>query len=757
MKPRILHRLLLLATTAALSWGLAAPCPAMAAPKAVSAKTATQADNETLISADHMMQDQNKNLLIAEGHVEIAREGYILQADRVTYNQSAQVARAEGHVVMLTPSGEVQFAESEEVTGDLKQAFAENISILFPDHSRLAARSVQRYEGRYAVADKGVYTSCNVCRENPDKLPLWQVRAQTITHDNVEHDIYYRDATLDFMGVPVLYTPYLSSPDPTVKRRQGLLTVTPGTSPTLGGFVRVPYYFDIAPDMDAVLAPTFSVNDKAQFGGSFRKRFANGSLDMDGSFTRADLISDTGIDRGQQWRGHFFGAFLYNIDNVWRAGTDINFTSDKSYLQRYRITSADNLVSRAYIEGFQGRNFASVNAYAFEDLRPGTQQVQPFVLPQAKFSALGEPGQTLGGRWSLDGGMLVTSRDNANQALWQQGPNTRRLNLAAGWDRRLISNTGLVTDLNANFKANAYWADNVISTDGSNAIYNDVVMARQFEQASATMSYPLMRNGDGYQHLIEPVLALTAAPDVTASSKQPNEDSLNVQFDETNLFASNRFNGNDLFEGGNRATYGLRQSVTSKGGARMELFGGQSYNFSRNDNFPGLSGLRNHWSDYVGRLDLKPTDWFEANYGFRLDHDTLEPQFQDARLSVGTRAFRPYIRYISGYHLDTNNLTSKVDEIIPGFNAHFAKYWDVTASHVHVFNPQPGPRTTTVGLSYTDECLIFGVTVAQDNTTRADTKSGTAVVFHLFLKNLGGAHTDSATGGTFSNEFRQTD
>ncbi len=747
MGHKITHRLPLLATTAALSCGLALPCPA----------TAASNDRETLISANRMTQDQNASLLIAEGNVEIAREGYLLKADRVTYDQRAQVARAEGHVVMLTPSGEVQFAESEEITGDLKQAFAENIGILFPDHSRLAARSVQRYEGRYAVADKGVYTSCNVCRENPDKLPLWQIRAETITHDNVEHDIYYRDATLDFAGIPVLYTPYLSGPDPTVKRRQGLLTVTPGTSPTLNGFVRVPYYFDIAPDMDAIFAPTFSVNDKAQLGGSFRKRFADGFLNLDGSFVRAALLSDTGVDKGEQWRGHIFGSFLYNIDNVWRAGTDVNFTSDKSYLQRYRITSADNLVSRAYLEGFQGRNFASVNAYAFEDLRPGTQQVQPLVLPQAKFSALGEPGQTLGGRWSLDGGLLVTARDNANQALWQQGPDTRRLTLKAGWNRRLISDTGLVTDLDAQARANAWWADNVIATDGSTSVYNNVAMARQFEQASATMRYPLMRNGDGYQHLVEPVLQLTAAPDVTVSQKQPNEDSLNVQFDETNLFASNRFNGNDLIEGGSRATYGLRQSVTSQGGARMELFGGQSYNFTRNDNFPGLSGLRNHWSDYVGRLDLRPTPWFEANYGFRLDHATLAPQFQDARLSIGPRAFRPYVRYISGYHLDTAGTTSKVDEIIPGFNAHFAKYWDLHADHVQVFNPQPGPRATTVGLSYADECLIFGVTVVQDDTTRADTKNGTSVMFHLFLKNLGGAHTDSATGGAFSTEFQQTD
>ncbi len=97
-------------------------------------------------------------------------------------------------------------------------------------------------------------------------------------------------------------------------------------------------------------------------------------------------------------------TFLYNLDNTWRTGTDVNYTSDKSYLERYRIGSPDELTSRVYLEGFQGRSYTSLSSYYFEDLRPGKQDVQPVVLPQvAASSALGEPGQTLGGRWSLDG------------------------------------------------------------------------------------------------------------------------------------------------------------------------------------------------------------------------------------------------------------------------------------------------------------------------------------------------------------------
>ncbi|MDX2028059.1 MAG: LPS assembly protein LptD [Alphaproteobacteria bacterium] len=724
---------------------------------ALAANPQTENKNETLITAQKMSSDQNSAVVTAEGKVEIAHAGYLLHADKVTYDQKTDVMKAEGHVALLTPSGEVQFADRQEITGNMKQAFAQNVGILFPDNSRLAARAVQRYDGRYVVADKGVYTSCNICKEDPSQAPLWQIRAKRVVHDNTDHDIFYHDATVDFAGVPSLYTPYISTPDPTVTRRQGLLTPTPGVSPNIGNFVRVPYYFDIAPDIDAVLAPTFSTEDRAQFGGEYRQRFRRGDLKLSGTFTYTNLISDTGVNEGDQWRGNLLGRFLYNINNVWRAGTDVNFTSDKSYLQRYRISSEDQLTNRAYVEGFKGRDYTVANMYYFQDLRPGTQDVQPLVLPQIRFSALGEPGQTLGGRWSIDGSLLVTERDNKDQAVSQQGPNTRRFSLSGGWERQLISDTGFVTTLSGLARADTYWADNVIDRDGSGNIYNNVWLARPFAQGSVLTRYPIGRRGDGYQQLLEPIVSFIGAPAVKVDPRQPIEDSLDVEFDETNLFMPNRFIGNDLIEGGSRVTYGLRQAITFDGGAHIDMFGGQSYDFSRNPSFPEESGLGDHRSDYVGRLEMIPADWLNLNYGFRLNRETHALQRQDARVSIGVPEFRPFARYISARQTETTGTLSRAEEATFGFGSRFAKYWTMHAAHTQAFQPQPGPRTSSLSLSYTDECFIFGITARQDQTNRADLSSGTSVVFHFYLRNVGGVHTDSFTRTYFPPEFRQQD
>jgi LPS-assembly protein len=169
-------------------------------------------------------------------------------------------------------------------------------------------------------------------------------------------------------------------------------------------------------------------------------------LQVNDSITEADLIdTNSGIDRGQRLRGDVMGTFVDDINSTWRVGSDVQYASDRSYLHRYSISSLDQTTSRAYAEGFEGRDYLAVNSYYFQNLRAGTDIAEPVVLPSATFSALGDPGQAWGGRWSFDGNTLVTQRENSGSPLAEQGPDTRRLSMNAGWQRQLISSTGLET------------------------------------------------------------------------------------------------------------------------------------------------------------------------------------------------------------------------------------------------------------------------------------------------------------------------
>jgi len=707
-------------------------------------------DEPALLQADQLSYDQNTDTITASGNVEISRGGQILKADRITFNQKINVIKARGHIAILQPGGEVMFADEAEVTGDLKQGFVDQVRVLFPDNSRMAARDARRYEGRYLVAHLGVYSSCDLCREKPDKPPLWQIKAARVTHDNQAHDVIYRDLTLEMGGVPVMYSPYFSHPDPTVKRRQGFLTPSGGYTQYLGVFARVPYYIDIAPNSDLVLTPVFSEKDRAQLGSEWRHRFSRGEMRWSGSFTHTDLVDEYGTDLGKKWRGHVFGDTLFNINNEWRAGNRVAITSDKSYLQRYNITSEDMLTNRGYAEWFRGRNYAVSNLYMFQNLRPGSQRTEPLVLPDMQFSALGEPGKTLGGRWFLDGGLLVTSRDQ-NVNAEKQGPNTRRMSFGAGWERQMVSSTGLLGEFSGIARIDGYWADNVADpTFPAGSGFSGVFDIRQFAQAETKVRYPLGRRGDSYQQIIEPIGMLTVAPKLSERRRLPNEDSLDVEFDETNLFASNRFTGIDRLEGGVRSAYGIRHSLIGDNGARIELVGGQVFRFEKDENFPEGSGLRDQFSDYVGRVEFSPAPWLDASYGFRLDRKEMIFQRQEAQLSAGAPVFRPFVNYMMANQTEaTTGISTHIEEGVIGFNSSFAKYYSLFASHRQAFLPQPGPRNTTAGIYYRDECFQLGVTGQRTISDREDIRKGTSVIFHFYLKNIGGIHTDSISSGNF--------
>lgn len=717
---------------------------ALASPAAAASKAA-----QPLLQADRLSFDENTNIITATGNVEVSQNDQVLRADKITYDRNTNVVRAQGNIAVKNlKSGEILHAKQLEMTSDMKEGFISGIGILFPDNSRLAAADAERYEGRYLVVNRGVYSACNLCKDDPNKPPLWQIKGKRVTHDAEKKDVIYRDATVEFGGVPLFYTPYLAHPDPSVKRRQGVLAPVAGYSQNLGSMLRVPYYFDLAPHSDLVFAPTFSTEDKLQLAADWRHRFSGGSMSWSGSVARTDFVNEDGIDRGYQWRGHLFGQSRFNLNRLWRAGTDVNFASDKSYLPRYKISSEDTLVNRAYAERFSGRSYAVGNMYYFQDLRPGTRLTEPFVAPELRYSALGEPGRTLGGRWSLSTGMLVTSRER-DIPLTQQGPSTRRFSVDAGWERQLVSTTGFLTTVSAFARADAYWADNVPDPDkplGSG--FTNIERVRPFAQTDIAVRYPLGRRGDGYQQIVEPITVLSVAPRVSRKTILPNEDSLDVAFDETSLFSPNRFTGVDRIEGGTRTAYGIRHSLVGDNGAKIEMIGGQVFRLKKDLSLPDSSGLQERFSDYVGRIDVQPAKWLEANYSFRLDPKDLEFTWQQFTAAAGVPAFKPRVNYLSveqgGVSLSDNQ---RIEEGTLGFSSRFTDYWTFSAYHKHAFKPAPGPRTTELTLGYKDECFEAALTGQRDHTSRLDVKDGTTVLFRIFLKNIGGIETDSLSPG----------
>jgi LPS-assembly protein len=217
--------------------------------------SSSQADQNAPIvfRADEVEYDEQLALTVARGHVEISQSGRVLLADTVSYNQRTDTVTASGNVSFSQPTGEIVFADFMELRDAMSEGFAKNVRMLLADRSRLAANTARRTNGNRTELRRGVYSPCDLCKNDPSAPPAWQLKAREIDHDKELQLIEFRDATMEIDGWPVFYSPYISAPDPSVKRASGFLMPSIGGSNTLGANVTIPYYWVLGPDKDLTL------------------------------------------------------------------------------------------------------------------------------------------------------------------------------------------------------------------------------------------------------------------------------------------------------------------------------------------------------------------------------------------------------------------------------------------------------------------------------------------------------------------------
>ncbi len=239
-----------------------------------------------LFTADQLTHDRELGITTATGNVEIIREDRTLIADTVTYNAPRDFVTASGNISLVEPSGDVLFADYMELTGDLKTGAIENFRAILSDGTRIAAASGNRTDGNRTEMRKGVYSPCYLCPDNPREPPIWQIKAVKVVHDQEDQTVEFQNAWLELAGIPVFYTPYLSQPDPTVKRKSGFLPPEFGVSSDLGALLQVPYFWAITPYSDLTIAPAMLSKEGPLLEGEYRHRLTKGDFLFQGSITR---------------------------------------------------------------------------------------------------------------------------------------------------------------------------------------------------------------------------------------------------------------------------------------------------------------------------------------------------------------------------------------------------------------------------------------------------------------------------------------
>ncbi|HKX44088.1 MAG TPA: LPS assembly protein LptD, partial [Burkholderiaceae bacterium] len=204
---------------------------------------------------------------IAEGDVEFRRGGVVIRADRLTYEQSDDLATARGNVRISKDGNRYSGPELQLKIQRFEGYFLNPTYYFARTGAGGTAKRIDFIDEQHSIATGATYTSCT-----PDGsgTPAWLLSTNKVDLDFATNEGVAEGAVLRFLGMPILAAPHFSFPL-TDARKSGWLppTIVPVDSRS-GPRVGVPYYWNIAPNRDMTFYPEVSTRRSASLGTEFR-------------------------------------------------------------------------------------------------------------------------------------------------------------------------------------------------------------------------------------------------------------------------------------------------------------------------------------------------------------------------------------------------------------------------------------------------------------------------------------------------------
>lgn len=738
--------------------------------------------DELLLEADQLLYDFDDETVTAVGDVQIYYGAAYLDAPRVVYDQKSGRLTATGGVRLVEPNGNVLTAETIDITDDFRDGFVASLNVTTIDQAHFAAQTAERRDGRLMIFHKGVYTACRACLDRPGRPPLWQIKAARIIHDSSSRMVYYEDAKLEFLGVPIAYVPFFSHPDPSVRRKTGFLTPTFRSSDSIGFGITTPFFWNLAPNYDVTFAPTYLTKQGLLMESEWRHRLMNGSysIRLAGIFQqdKGEFFEDGEPLSGyRDFRGSARTVADFAINSRWHAGWDANIMTDRTFNRDYDITdsTAQDLTSTVYLTGMSEQNYFDLRGYYFNVQRenteeeipdgpdPGTdpdvyihddQAEQGIVTPVIDHNyILAQP--LFGGEFRLDSNLTSLSRDKSDirhpegfdPYFAGVAGNSTRATTRASWRRRFIAPGGQLITPFSYLQADASFFS---FDDDSAGLESGELIGRAMPAAGVEYEWPILAIAGSSVHTFGPKAQLILRPSEQSAGDLPNEDSQSLVFDDTTLFVLDKFSGYDRQEGGTRANVGLTYQGLFANGASVDALFGRSFNLAGNNPFAvrdhaliGLgSGLENDASDYVGRVIVNTGTGIALTARARFDDES----FAFNRSELNAVATHGDSVASLGYAFIGESPASGIFEDRREINGaaavEVADNWSVLGKVVYDIENHSAV-TQSVGLSYADECLYLSAIYSETNDPYSDLAADRQVYFRVSLRTLGDDKLDS--------------
>lgn len=669
---------------------------------------ATFAQESFDISADNISYQEDNTVVEASGAVQITSPDGSVWADKIIYNAVEDKMVAKGNVVFAEPNGFTVFVDEVTLTGKLKLAALENLKArLITDEDAkagptLTASRAEKPDDTHVVFYDAVYSPCKDCG---GRKP-WQMKASKVTFDSEEKMVHYKNARLEFFGVPTLYTPYFAHPAGQTEPKSGLLAPQFGLSSSKGETLTLSGYYSRSLSEDYVFRGRHMTQRGTQFIAQRRHIGEQITSEIEGSFIQDENFNDDD-------RSHLRGEAEYVFAPGKRLGVNAEVASDDTYLDDFFGRNPSYLPSTIYAENASEDHYYTVYATRYQDLRATrNQSTTAQVLPRVHLEKTLHLGN--------DGSQLTFSGDSLS-IYREDGEKPTRIIGEVVYVKPQMLKDGSFLTYQASARGDFY------HVDGSS---QDENVDRFLPQVAVNWEKPFI-SADAY-HQITPRAMLIYAPNGGNPNDIPNEDSVAYELDVSNLFSTNRFAGLDRVETGTRFVYGLDNKWGDLNHTYYQVFFGQSLRFNSDDTLPQNGGTQTDASDWVGQFKVAPRAGVNWVNTFRLDNSDFDVRRFDSALLFGTyREGEDYLRF------NYTVLDQGPEEVDFEASYNFSDAFGTRARWRRDLTNGGTTLLSELELTYTHQCYLFSFVAGRRGFTNQDVTSATEFTLNLELLTMG--------------------
>ena len=552
----------------------------------------------TIIHADRMQGHQDKEIE-AFGKVELRKPGQVLFADHLIYTQPENDLFAEGNV-RIEQKGNITTGPELRLNLDTNKGVMDKpLYELAETHARGSAdKLLFEGEDKYRAQD-ATYTTCPVGQDD------WFLHAGAIDIDRTTQIGVAHHAYIEFKGVPLLYTPWISF-SLNHQRKSGLLTPSFGTTGNSGAEFTLPYYWNIAPNYDATITPRALSKRGLQIGTEFRYLQPQYS-----GIAQVELLQNDRVTNSNRYALNL--QHQQNLGSGWSGSLNLQKVSDDNYFRdlstRLTSTTQTNLPREGVLNYSGGWWTFGALMQRFQTLQdPLAPVVPPYHrIPQLTLNAAQQ------NVYGTDIALTSEFVNFNNPAPSADKPDGKRLTVYPSVSLPLTNIYGYITpkigvhhtrytlDKNQTSFPDTTRTLPIISVDSGIAFERDAEIL-----------------GDHYLQTLEPRLYYLNIP-YRDQSLIPNFDTAEADFNFAQIFSENQFTGGDRINDANQVTAAITTRVLQpeNGLERVRAAIGQRYYFKDQQVTLSSPARTNKTSDILVALGGQITPAWSMDAGWQ--------------------------------------------------------------------------------------------------------------------------------------------